>query len=83
MIIAASVIYFKSEHYDDLVLFLKEYKNIEMHEKDIDEGKLVITIEAENNEDIENITTEYEDKFISQGLKIYRCEAQKVINTLK
>lgn len=55
MIIAASVIYFKSEHYDDLVLFLKEYSNIELHEKDIDEGKLVITIEAENNEDIENI----------------------------
>ena len=29
------------------------------------------------------VTTEYEDKFMSQGMKIYRCEAQKVINTSK
>ena len=42
-----------------------------------------ISLDLANNEDIENITTEYEDKFTSQGLKIYRCEAQKVINTLK
>ena len=25
----------------------------------------------------ENVTTEYEDKFMSQGMKIYRCEAKK------
>ncbi len=29
------------------------------------------------NSDIENITTEYEDKFMSYGMKIYRCEAKK------
>lgn len=28
------------------------------------------------NSDFENVTTEYEDKFISQGLKIFRCEAK-------
>lgn len=27
--------------------------------------------------DFENITTEYEDKFMSYGMKIYRCEAKK------
>ncbi len=29
------------------------------------------------NSDFENITTEYEDKFMSYGMKIYRCEAKK------
>ena len=28
------------------------------------------------NSDFENVTTEYEDKFMSQGLKIFRCEAK-------
>ena len=36
-----------------------------------------ISLDLANNEDFENITTEYEDKFMSQGLKIYRCEAKK------
>ena len=31
-----------------------------------------------SNSDFENVTTEYEDKFISQGLKIFRCEAKKI-----
>ena len=26
--------------------------------------------------EFENVTTEYEDKFMSQGLKIFRCEAK-------
>lgn len=29
-----------------------------------------------DNSDFENVTTEYEDKFMSQGLKIFRCEAK-------
>lgn len=29
------------------------------------------------NSDFENVTTEYEDKFMSYGMKIYRCEAKK------
>ena len=29
------------------------------------------------NSDFENVTTEYEDKFMSCGMKIYRCEAKK------
>lgn len=28
--------------------------------------------------EFKNITTEYEDKFISYGMKIYRCEAKKI-----
>ena len=28
------------------------------------------------NSDFENVTTEYEEKFMSQGLKIFRCEAK-------
>ena len=42
-----------------------------------------ICLDLGNNEDVYNVTTEYEDKFMSQGMKIYRCEAQKVINTSK
>ena len=42
-----------------------------------------ICLDLGNNEDVYNVTTEYEDKFMSQGMKIYRCEAQKVINSLK
>ena len=30
------------------------------------------------NSDFENVTTEYEDKFMSYGMKIYRCEAKKL-----
>lgn len=30
------------------------------------------------NSDIENITTEYEDKFMAQNMKIYRLEAKKL-----
>lgn len=29
------------------------------------------------NSDFQNVTTEYEDKFMSYGMKIYRCEAKK------
>ncbi|MEG1310937.1 MAG: tRNA (guanosine(46)-N7)-methyltransferase TrmB [Romboutsia sp.] len=29
------------------------------------------------NSDFENVTTEYEDKFMSYGMKIFRCEANK------
>ena len=36
-----------------------------------------ISLDLAKNTEIENITTEYEDKFMSQGLQIYRCEAKK------
>ena len=32
---------------------------------------------ADADSDFENVTTEYEDKFMSYGMKIYRCEAKK------
>lgn len=35
-----------------------------------------ISLDLAKNENIENVTTEYEDKFMSQGLKIFRCEAK-------
>lgn len=39
-----------------------------------------ISLDLSNNTEIDNVTTEYEDKFITQGLKIFRCEASKIIN---
>lgn len=36
-----------------------------------------ISLDLANNDSIENVTTEYEDKFMSQGMKIFRCEAKK------
>ena len=36
-----------------------------------------ISLDLAKNENIENVTTEYEDKFMSQGMEIYRCEAKK------
>lgn len=36
-----------------------------------------ICLDLANNEDIENVTTEYEDKFMAQNIKIYRLEATK------
>ncbi|MEF9990617.1 MAG: tRNA (guanosine(46)-N7)-methyltransferase TrmB [Romboutsia sp.] len=36
-----------------------------------------ISLDLAKNKDIHNVTTEYEDKFMSQGMKIFRCEAKK------
>lgn len=36
-----------------------------------------ISLDLANNEDFENVTTEYEDKFMSQNIKIHRLEAVK------
>ena len=36
-----------------------------------------ISLDLANNEDFENVTTEYEDKFMSQNIKIHRLEAIK------
>lgn len=36
-----------------------------------------ISLDLAKNDDFINVTTEYEDKFMSQGMKIYRCEARK------
>lgn len=36
-----------------------------------------ISLDLAKNDSIHNVTTEYEDKFMSQGMKIYRCEAIK------
>jgi tRNA (guanine-N7-)-methyltransferase len=36
-----------------------------------------ITLDLANSEFEENITTEYEEKFMLQGMKIYRCEGIK------
>ena len=36
-----------------------------------------ISLDLAKNTDINNVTTEYEDKFMSQGMKIFRCEASK------
>ena len=36
-----------------------------------------ISLDLANNTDFENVTTEYEDKFMSQNIKIHRLEAVK------
>ncbi|MGL5695084.1 MAG: tRNA (guanosine(46)-N7)-methyltransferase TrmB [Peptostreptococcaceae bacterium] len=38
-----------------------------------------ISLDLANNKEFENVTTEYEDKFMSQGMQIFRCEASKVL----
>ena len=62
MIIAASVLYFDEKKYDEVLKLLKKYKNIETHQQDIEQGKIVITIEAENNKDIEDIEKDFREK---------------------
>ena len=36
-----------------------------------------ISLDLGNSEYENNVTTEYEDKFMSQGMRIFRCEAKK------
>lgn len=36
-----------------------------------------ISLDLANNTEFENVTTEYEDKFMSQNIKIHRLEAVK------
>lgn len=55
MIIAASIIYFQENHYDNLIKLISQHKNIEITNEDKENGKMVITIEAENNKDIEDL----------------------------
>ncbi len=59
MIIAASVLYFDENRYDEVLELLKKYDNIETHQKDLKNGKMVITIEAENNKAIEDIEQDF------------------------
>lgn len=55
MIIAASILYFQENHYDDLIKLINQHKNIEITNEDKEQGKMVVTIEAENNKDIEDL----------------------------
>lgn len=59
MIIAASVLYFNEQKYDEVLKLIEKYKNIETHQQDIENGKIVITIEAENNKEIEDIEQDF------------------------
>ncbi len=59
MIIAASVLYFDEKKYDEVLKLLEKYDNIETHQQDIENGKMVITIEAENNKAIEYIEQDF------------------------
>ena len=55
MIIAASIIYFQEDHYYDLIKMINQHQNIEITNEDKENGKMVVTIEAENNKDIEDL----------------------------
>lgn len=39
-----------------------------------------ISLDLASSDYTENVTTEYEDKFMSKGMKIFRCEASRRIN---
>ena len=69
-------VHFKSDNEGLFEFTLNEFCNNPWNLKNI-------CLDLGNNEDVYNVTTEYEDKFMSQGMKIYRCEAQKVINPSK
>lgn len=69
-------VHFKSDNEKLFEFTLNEFCNNPWRLKNI-------CLDLSNNEEISNVTTEYEDKFMSQGMKIYRCEAEKVINFTK
>lgn len=41
-----------------------------------------ISLDLGNSEYENNVTTEYEDKFMSQGMRIFRCEAKNVTSNM-
>ncbi|WP_053955952.1 tRNA (guanosine(46)-N7)-methyltransferase TrmB [Inediibacterium massiliense] len=64
-------VHFKTDNEKLFEFSLNEFSN---------EGLYLKNISLDLKEsDIENVTTEYEDKFMNQGLKIYRCEG-KIVN---
>ena len=63
-------LHFKTDNIDLFEFSLNEIINNNWRLKNI-------SLNLAKNTEIENITTEYEDKFMSQGMQIYRCEAKK------
>ena len=59
---STTIIDYVENKYDEVLELLKKYKNIETHQQDIENGKMVITIEAENNKDIEDIEQDFGEK---------------------
>ncbi|WP_129597976.1 tRNA (guanosine(46)-N7)-methyltransferase TrmB [Anaerophilus nitritogenes] len=64
-------IHFKTDNEKLFEFSLNEFSNECMYLKNI-------SLDLKES-DTENVTTEYEDKFMNQGLKIYRCEG-KIVN---
>lgn len=58
MIIAASIIDYDNERINELEEFLKKYTYIDIETNDNEKGKMVITIEAENNSVLEDFESE-------------------------
>ena len=58
MIIAASIIDYDNKRLNELEDFIKKFDKIDIETFDNDKGKMVITIEAENNTELE----EFENK---------------------
>ncbi len=83
MIIAACVLYFDHKKYDHVEKLLKKYKNIDEQGKDIENGQMVITIEAENNKDLEDIEKELRSESFITGLAFHAFhfgeEVEKVL----
>ena len=79
MIIAASVLYFDEKKYDEVLKLLEKYDNIETHQQDIENGKMVITIEAENNKAIEYIEQDFIKQDFIVDLVHFGEEVEKVL----
>lgn len=63
-------IHFKTDNEKLFEFSLNEFCNADFKLKNI-------TLDLAESEFEDNVTTEYEEKFMMQGLKIYRCEAKK------
>ncbi|TCO69841.1 tRNA (guanosine(46)-N7)-methyltransferase TrmB [Marinisporobacter balticus] len=63
-------IHFKTDNEKLFEFSLNEFCNVDLKLKNI-------SLNLKESEFEENITTEYEEKFMGQGLEIYRCEGKK------
>lgn len=66
MIFTSAVLEFKKSSYKKLLSFIESHQGIEVYEKDIDAGKLVLVISTEDDAELEVI----QKKFLANELVI-------------
>ncbi len=55
MLFAASVVYFDKNRSNEAIEFIKSLQKTEVYQQDLENGKVVIVIEGEDNKEIEEI----------------------------